>query len=292
MLLRERELAIELRILQALKGRLLFSPEMERQLWNSESGQMGERAFDCIGAEYENDLVRMNDLVLSADGKLCQVDALYICDGVLYLFEVKNWSGAFRLNNGEFLGGSACPLAQLNRSRKILERVLWNLRISVPVEMRLVFMGPGVCLYGLRQEDPILMAHQLPKFFEGLRRQNRRFIQRSDIQLGERLVQCHVADNPYRKLPPYSSKTVASGIMCPNCRVAMRPYHAKNLICGDCGFNELKKNSLRRSITELDLLFPLEKQRVHQIYQWCDGLVSKRLIHKQLGSKESAQLNE
>ncbi|WP_373766038.1 hypothetical protein, partial [Jeotgalibaca porci] len=64
------------------------------------------------------------------------------------------------------------------------------------------------------------------------------------------------------------------------------------LICGDCGFNELKKNSLRRSITELDLLFPLEKQRVHQIYQWCDGLVSKRLIHKQLSSKESAQLNE
>ncbi|NLB99107.1 MAG: hypothetical protein GX788_05740 [Lactobacillales bacterium] len=45
MLLRERELAIELRILQALKGRLSFSPEMERQLWNSESGQMGERAF-------------------------------------------------------------------------------------------------------------------------------------------------------------------------------------------------------------------------------------------------------
>ena len=93
MLLRERELAIELRILQALKGRLSFSPEMERQLWNSKSGQVGERAFDCIGAKYESHLVRVNDLVLSADGKLCQVDALYMCNGVLYLFEVKNWTG-------------------------------------------------------------------------------------------------------------------------------------------------------------------------------------------------------
>lgn len=285
MLLKERKLAIELQMLQALQGRISFSPEMNRQLWNSDSGQAGESAFDCIGAAYEGCLVRLNDVVLSVDGKLCQVDALYICDGIFYLFEVKNWTGTFRLENGEFLDGSACPLAQLNRSRKILERLLWSLRISAQVEARLVFVGADVCLYGLRPEDPILMAHQLPKFFEEIRRRNGNFIQRSDVHLGERLASCHVADNPYRKLPRYSSENVAVGVMCPICRVGMGVENQKMLACPQCGFRELKKCSLKRSVSELNALFPREKQRANQIYRWCDGLVSKRGIHRYIESK-------
>lgn len=285
MLLKERKLATELQVLRALQGRVSFSPEMNRQLWNSDAGQTGENAFDQIGDNYEDFLVRLNDLVLSIDGKLCQVDAVYICGDVLYLFEIKNWSGVFRLENGEFLGGSACPLAQLNRSRKILERLLCSMRISAQVEARLVFVGADVCLYGLRPDDPVLLAHQLPKFFEDIRRRNGNFIQQSDVRFGKRLAACHVADNPYRKSPNYSNASVAVGIMCPHCRMRMSAENKKMLICPKCGFRERKKCGLKRSVSELDVLFPLEKQRVRQIYRWCDGVVSKRGIHRYLEDK-------
>ncbi|MGP6139909.1 nuclease-related domain-containing protein [Jeotgalibaca sp. A127] len=282
MLMKKREMAVELRVLRALQGRMVFSPRLERQLRNSESGQVGECSFDELGARIDDCAVRLNDLVLVVGGKLCQIDALYICDGVVYLFEVKNWMGAFDLMDGDFVGLSACPLAQLKRSRMLLEELLRSMRVSVRVESRLVFVGTGVSLYGLRRDDPVLLPHQVQGYLNELRIRSGGFLRDSDVRLGQRLANHHVVNNPYQQLAKYCVEDVAGGVLCGECRVRMVEYSFLRLTCPRCNIFEHKRNSLERTILELDTLFPPEKQRVHQIYLWCDKIFSKRMIHDYL----------
>lgn len=282
MLLKKRGIAKELLELQALRGRMLFSPKMERQLSNAVSGQMGENHFDRLADNLLDCTVWLDDLVLVADGRLCQIDALCICGGTVYLFEVKNWAGHYDLRDGEFTDLAGCPLAQLKRSRKLLEALLRSFRITAKIEARLVFVGTEVSLYGLRREDHILLAHQLPGFFADMRGRANPWMRDADIQLGQRILACHVEHNPYRQVTDYRADSIAPGIMCPECRVKMMEYNLLRLVCRTCNFSEHKKDSLKRTIAELDTLFPPEKHRVQQIYLWCDRLLSKRMIHHYL----------
>lgn len=282
MLIKDRDLSIEMQVLRVLRGRISFSSQMDRQLWILNTGHVGELQFDALGKSVDDFVVRLNDLVLVVDGKLCQLDAIYICGGIIHLFEVKNWRGTFDLVEGNFTGVSACPLGQLKSSRLLLEEWLRLNRIKARVEARLVFIGAHISLYGLQRENPILLAHQIPGYLENMRQLSPGFVQNGDIQLGQQLVQCHVVDNPYRQKVTYHTAEVGTGLFCGECRNKMAVANARMLICKKCGIREFKKVGLQRAIRELDVLFPPEPQRVNQIYKWCDELISKRLIHQQL----------
>lgn len=282
MLIKERDTAIELQVLHALSGRMGFSPKMKRQLWNSRTGQDGEAAFDALGIGVDECTVRLNDLTLVVDGKICQLDAVYICDGVVYLFEIKNWNGSFDLVHGGFTGLASCPLMQLKRSQLLLEKWLQVMQFSVPVKAQLIFIGANVGLYGLRRDDPILLAHQIPGFLEDIRKRSGPFLRKSDVHLGQQLAESHVTDNPYRQLAEYCVADVTSGILCKKCRFKMIVCNARMLSCANCGAREFKKVGLHGAIRELDVLFPPQTQRVNQIYNWCNGMVSRSLIHKYL----------
>ncbi|MGP6146437.1 nuclease-related domain-containing protein [Jeotgalibaca sp. A122] len=285
MLMKVREKPIELQKLEALRGRMAFTSEQERLYKSLLIGYRGECLNDGMADDMDEYVMRLHDLLLVSGGRTCQIDSLFISDGKVYLLEIKNWEGSFDIKDGDFIGLAACPLAQLKRSKLILENVVRSMGIELEVEARLVFMNPKIVVYGIQRDAPILFVHQIPEYYRDICW--RGGWSQWDRRLAERLLKYHVAVNPYQKEVPYSRASVSSGMMCPDCRGKMMGFDLVKLYCSRCNFYELKKDGLVRAKAELDTLFGNSLYPQRDLYLWCEGLVSKRMIHTFITQRSS-----
>lgn len=276
MIIKNRSKPDELLKLEALQGRVAFTYEQQRIQQSLATGLTGEFYFDALAQEIDDAVICLNDLLVISGGRTCQIDALFIANGTLYLFEIKNWEGSFAIENGDFVGLSACPLAQLKRTTLILVNLLRGLGIDVMVESRLIFMNPKITVYGIQRESPILFVHQLPHYFQEISKHGA-WTER-DHQVGNMLLNQHISHNPYRKEIAYSWESVSGGILCPHCRLKMRSHDLLKLSCCRCKFVELKKDGLKRTKDELDILFEKSLYPARDLHLWCEGLISKRMI--------------
>jgi predicted RNA-binding Zn-ribbon protein involved in translation (DUF1610 family) len=179
--------------------------------------------------------------------------------------------------DGRFVGLSACPLAQLQRSKTIVEHLLRRYGFRVEVEARLLFINPKISLYGLTRQEPVLLRHQVEPYFgsvgEGCA------WDQWDRKIGEFLFQQHVPENRFAKPVVYDPGTVQCGVMCAACRVRMRPYDLLRLECPTCGTKELKRDCLGRTHAEMTVLFDEPVYPKYALYKWCDETISRRMIY-------------
>lgn len=279
MLLKSREKSFELVQFEALRGRIVFSEEQERLYKYVTAGFMGECLCDEMAESVAERVIQLRDLLLASGGRTCQVDSLLVVAGKVYLLEIKNWEGSFEIVDGRFVGLSACPLAQLQRSKTILEHLLRRYGFHVEVEARLLFINPKISLYGLTRQEPVLLRHQVEPYFGSVGEGS--FWDQWDRKIGEFLLQQHVPENRFAKPVLYDPGTVQCGVMCAACRVRMRPYDLLRLECPTCGTKELKRECLGRTKAEFEALFANKPCSRHALHIWCDGLISRRMIYSQ-----------
>lgn len=277
MKMNHRDKPFELLQLEALRGRIVFSSEQERLYRYLTTGFIGECLSDQMVEKSAGRTIQMHDLLLTSGGRTCQVDSLLVVDGKIYLLEVKNWEGSFEVQDGRFSGLSACPLVQLQRSKMIVEHLLVRYGFRVEVEARVLFVNPKLQLYGLMRSDPVLLLHQIEPYLHtaaGAHTWNS-----WGKKIADFLLQQHVPENRFANPVVFDRLAVARGVMCVDCRVRMQSYDLLRLQCIKCGQTELKRECLARSKAEMDVLFDEPVHPKYALYNWCDGLVSRRMIY-------------
>ncbi|QVY63495.1 nuclease-related domain-containing protein [Cytobacillus gottheilii] len=264
----------ELRIHQHLNSRMELSEKEIQQYRNLEKGYEGEVVFSELLEPLGENGTLLFDLLLEQNQTLFQIDASLLLNNEVYLFEVKNYCGDFYMD-GEILrtiSGNEVksPIIQVKRSESLMRRLLSDMGGSaVKLHYYIVFVNPEFTLYQAPPSLKAIFPTQINRFIGKLKSQPAQISTKQE-KLAEKLMERHIDNSPYRRLPEYDYGKLGKGVVCLG-RGSLETVinHRNQVKCIKCGKTENHDESILRSIDEYMLLFPNELVTTSTILDWC-----------------------
>jgi Nuclease-related domain len=273
----------ELAMLRFLNSRMKLADKNKQRYHNLEKGYEGELMFDALTEKLHSRSLILNDLLLETNNSKFQLDTSIVFQEKINLFEVKNYEGDFYFEGDRFYALSKKeiknPLDQLHRSESLLRQLLQNLGYRIPIEAYLVFINPQFTCYKAPLNEPIVYPNQLSRFMKKLTLKPST-LNGMHKRLADQLVSMHQIELPYNKLPPYDYSKLKKGIICTGCH-SLKTFVVDNkLVCEDCGCHEVIDHAVLRVVEEIKMLFPDKRITTKGIYDWCNGVDSKKTIRR------------
>lgn len=257
----------------------------ERIKYNNQvKGFEGECQFDLYMEQVIEDGILINDLILSSNNSIFQIDSLFILGKTIYLYEVKNYSGRYHYKENSFLSESGYeiinPTSQLNRSKILLRNLLQKYRFNFNLKGYVVFADPTFELFYMPPDLPFLFYNHAMTHIQYLKGQNYQNNKDEQLKLANKLKELHNKNYRSDNLPDYVFSELKKGIYCPICFSYEYTSTRQHRFCTNCGYKEKTVNTIRRGIDEFKVLFPKEKLTTQKIYYWCDGAYLKPRIRR------------
>ncbi|MEH7490993.1 nuclease-related domain-containing protein [Neobacillus niacini] len=282
MLFRPRPEKLELILLHYLHARKKFTNEEEFNYTNLIKGYEGELKSDIWLRGLTDEWLILNHLLLEYNGSTFQIDTLIIAYEKIYLLDIKTFEGDHSIKDDKWYTPSGKPeknpLHQLERCETLLQRLQQDLGFNIPIESYLIFINPEFHLYTSSNHPAIIFPSQLNRFLKKLNTKPVK-LNKKHYQLAEKLNALHIEESPYKRLPLYKYDQLKKGIICPNDKTF---FTDETLICSKCGRVEEVEAAVLRSVKEFSLLFPDRKLTTNNIYDWCGGVKSKKVIRRVL----------
>ncbi|WP_099157177.1 nuclease-related domain-containing protein [Virgibacillus ndiopensis] len=287
MLYKSRTKSNELKILELLNNRMKLDNKDKQHLLNLKKGYEGEVIFDSLTEQLQCECLILNDLLLEVNSTTFQIDSLFIVQGRIYFYEVKNFEGDYYYESNKLYKKPKFeivnPLDQLSRSESLLRQLLFNLGFNLPIESLIVFINPNFTLYQAPLNKPILFLGQVKRHLNNLNTTPSKLTIKHK-KIAEQLFLLHKSDSPYKQIPPYNYEQLRKGIICPKCQSLYQSVEKRKCICQYCGQAESVVDAVLRNTKEFKLLFPNEKITTNKIHDWCQVVQSKERIRKVLKS--------
>ncbi|CAG9621815.1 nuclease-related domain-containing protein [Sutcliffiella rhizosphaerae] len=285
MILKRREESEELRFLRMLKTRV--DKVDDSYLRNLLKGYQGEQLFDCILEDYlSEDWIVLNDLLLNHASTFFQLDSVLITSEKIYIFEVKNYEGDFIVEGDRWytLGRTEIknPLLQISRSETMLRKILKDLGYLIPVEFNLILINSKFHLYNSTPKFPVVYASQIKRYLNKLKENTKGKCTTRHIQLAKKLMELHIPDSPFKRIPDYTFEELQKGLVCLGCGGMIRTSINRKLGCKNCSFIENTEIAIYNSIIEFNKLFPNMHITTNLIQEWIGKVVSKRTVQRVL----------
>ncbi|GEK90726.1 nuclease-related domain-containing protein [Alkalibacterium kapii] len=286
MIMKERELPIQLKVLRALNKRSILLNPQTTSLDYRMKGYEGECQFDAAMKSLKCDCLVLNDLMLKVNGQTCQIDTLLITPMGATIYEVKNYEGQFVYSDDKFKIRStnkeiSNPLLQLNRSMNLLRQLMEEQRVSFPLNGLVVFINNRFTLFQAPVADsfifPTMLSYHLIKL-----NSMRKSLNQCHHRFAETLKQLHVSDTKFVTLPEYDFQDLRKGPFCDVCMSEVRLNHGRKWKCRECGAEAVSHKVILDQIKDFRLLFPEKKVQTGTIYEWCGKLISKKSIRNVL----------
>lgn len=284
MILKYRYESDELKIMNLLEPRMIFTEKEKQRHYSLRKGYEGEVQYDAWIKGLEIDNLTLNDLLLEMGGSIFQIDSTVIVQDTIYFNDVKYYEGDYYYE-GEHLkkvNGNEVkdPLIQLKRGSSLLRQLLSSLGFKLPIKALLIFTNPEFALYQAPRDAPIILPNQLNRFLKNLNSKHSK-LTNLHYKIAEKLISLHITKSPYQRMPSYEYEQLQKGILCPACQSFIDDGNApkKYLNCA-CGAHEEIETAVMRSISELNLLFPDRRITTNLIYEWSNGVIPKRTIRR------------
>ncbi|WP_349407820.1 nuclease-related domain-containing protein [Pseudalkalibacillus sp. SCS-8] len=281
MILKPRTEPEELKKLRILNVRLPLTEHDRNNYSFAEKGFAGEVKFDEWLSPLLKGKIVLNDLLLQHNNTVFQIDSLVITSPKILMFEVKNYEGDYYVEGDLWylLSGKEIknPLHQLQRNKVLLQALLHEAGVKIPIDSYVVFMNPDFHLYQSPVNLPIIYPNQLKRFAEQLKKE-RSYVNDRHKELANHLASLHLSENPNARLPEYHYDGLRKGIMCPACKVKYKELRKTYLVCDSCGSAESYEPAVLRTAEEFQLLFPGEKITTNRIHEWCGVIKYKKTI--------------
>lgn len=281
MILKYRHESDELKMMNLLQCRMEFTEKEKQRHFKLRKGYEGEVKYDEWMESLEIEHLTLNDLLLEMNDTTFQIDSSVIVQDALLHFEVKNSEGDYyyedellkKMNGTEIKD----PLLQLERSTSLLRQLLNSLGFHLEIKSYIVFINPEFTLYQAPKNAPIILPSQLNRFMKKLNKKHSR-LNNMHKKLAEKLLALHKVDNPYQRLPKYTYEQLTKGVICVKCHQFIEKIIKKEFMCSYCGTQEKVETAVIRSIGEIQLLFPEKKITTTEVYDWCNGVLSRKTI--------------
>lgn len=277
-----REESKELMMLRSLNTRMELAADDKKHYLNLKKGYEGEVKFDKLTASLDRKFYILNHLLLKNGSTSFQIDSLIITQNGLIPCEVKNFDGDYYYENGDFYVCSTKnkinnPLHQLNRCETQLHQLLQKQGFQLPIFGYVVFINPEFTLYQSPFNNKIIYPTQLNHFLRELSAKPSK-LNGNHLQIAEFLFNSHITDSPFTQTPSYSYDQVKKGPTCASCHSFSITVGEKKMVCNVCGFEEKIEAAVVRNVDEIKLLFPDLKITTNLVYEWCEGVGSKKVI--------------
>ncbi|MBT2644337.1 NERD domain-containing protein [Bacillus sp. ISL-41] len=284
MILKSRQESDELKIMNLLEPRMIFTEKERQRHYSLRKGYEGEVQYDAWMKGLEIEHLTLNDLLLEMGGSVFQIDSTVILQDTIYFNDVKYYEGDYYYE-GEHLkkvNGNEVkdPLIQLKRGSSLFRQLLISLGFKLPIKALLIFNNPEFALYQAPRDAPIILPNQLNRFLKNLNSKHSKLTNLHHT-IAEKLISLHITKSPYQRMPSYEYEQLQKGIICPACNSFMDAGIApkKYINCG-CGAHEEIEIAIMGSFRELNLLFPDRRLTTNLIYEWCNGVIPKRTIRR------------
>lgn len=278
---KSREKSLELKMLEALNRRMIFSSLERQKLEDGQKGYEAEGDYDdrLRQTGFEGGVV--NDLFLYENGAF-QLDSLLFTGDRILHYDMKNFAGDHVYQDGQFYkrwsrDENNNPLLQQERHRSLLRQLMTKLGYRYPIESRVLFMNPSFVLYNAPEDLPVIFLPQLEHHFKQLGA-SRSFLTPHQDQFAKKLIARHKPNLFPPKVPEYSFTSLRKGIPCARCSSFQLIEQGHACVCRACGFRERKTKAILRNIQEFQLLFPQEKLTAARIHEWCSIIKSMQTI--------------
>jgi len=285
MILKRRTKSTAQKILEYLNRRTDLKYEYKISLKNQMKGFEGEKEFDSFLKSIEENGIILNDLVLNHRGNTFQLDSLLILNEMIYIYEIKNYSGNYYQKEDSILSESGYeilnPKGQINRSKVYLKNILKNWGISSAINAQVIFIHPEFHMYHSTPNDPFIFRPQLKGFFEQVFNQPLKPDNKQHF-LANKLLKKHIKNYRPDNLPIYQFSELKKGIYCPECYSYEFRETRESRCCKNCGTIEKTAKALLRLTREYRLLFPEEKVTPQMIHLFCNKIYSRNRILKVL----------
>ncbi|ULG72924.1 nuclease-related domain-containing protein [Macrococcus brunensis] len=240
--------------LQSVEGRQMLDEVDQLNYRNYIKGFEGEKKFETMLSKCGG--IKLWDVALRTPA-LSQYDFLVIYNHTLFHFEVKNFSGQYRILNNQFVSDSDYVhhdvLSQLNRAHYNLTKFLVKHGIDFKVVSKIIFINDGFTLIGGVEHQDIVTSSSVEKI--GHYFDDAYIPDITEKKLGDLLVSKHEGKNIFERIYYYDFSKMKKGMRCPDCRKIGIEDHLKgrNLKC-ECGSILNKAKILKITIEEIMML--------------------------------------
>lgn len=277
----------QLTVLKNLKSRMILTKNDQQKLYTLSKGYEGELKFDAYLLNLKCDCLVLNDLLLSINNQIFQIDTLLILNDQIFLFEIKNYSGDFYYDSNRFFQKDGTeisnPLIQLQRTESLLRQLLLKNNFKISIYSSVVFINSEFSLYQAPLDIPFILPNQLNRFSKSLNTKESKLNERHK-KIAEMLNNLHVKEHPSEQFPTYSYHDLQKGIKCVSCEsitFSTTDYtHDMEVVCLTCENKEKLESAIMRTVREFQVLFPTEKITTSKIYEWCNIKISKKTIRR------------
>ncbi|WML46983.1 nuclease-related domain-containing protein [Neobacillus sp. PS3-34] len=280
MLLKGRSESDELMAMRYLNARMELTEKEKFHYLNLEKGYEGEMKFDLLAETLQEERYIINDLLLEVNNSYVQIDSLIISQGVIHLFDIKNFEGDCYLESDKLYAVATGreyknPVDQLKRSGTLFRQLLQNLKQNHLVESSVIFINHEFTLYQSPMNQPIILPTQVTRFLNNLNKTQSK-LNDGHKKLAQKLISLHQTKNPFTVFPEYNYDQLQKGIYCKTCNSFQLSIKNNDFVCGKCGRHEKIKLAILRNVKEFKLLFPDRKITTQNIYEWCKVDLNKR----------------
>lgn len=270
----------ELLIMRYLNTRMELTEDEKFYYSNLEKGFEGEKNFDQMAESLKEERFIINSLLLKVNNSHFQIDKLIISQAGIHLLDVKNFQNDFYMKDGKLIAVKTDrewknPFDQLKRASLLFRQLLQNLKQNYLVESLVIFINPEFTLYQAPMDLPAIFPTQVNGFLKNMNSTPSR-LNDGHKKLAQQLLSLHQTKNPYAILPNYTYEQQQKGMYCGFCYSFQLSKSYDELVCGKCGGHEKIELAILRHVKEFQLLFPERKVTTQNIFEWCNGELSRR----------------
>lgn len=287
MLRMPRPVPEELITFRSLNARLELSGDDQWKYWCLEKGFEGEAKFDQMMEKLQSPCYVINGLLLKFGDSEFQIDSMIMFQHVIHLIDVKNFEGDLYYEEGKLFNHAndkpmKDPLIQLKRCETLFNQLLHSLGYKkMQVEAYLVYINPDFTLLQAPRTYPIVHPTQVNGLMKKLNKIPSQLNSKHE-KLANQLISLHLPKSTNAKYPAYSYDIMKKGMMCCQCHSLKTNFRHTKVFCDTCGEEENVHLAILRMVAEIRLLFPDRRITVNLVYEWCNGLVSKKTIRGNL----------
>lgn len=203
-----------------------------------------------------NSLVRIWDITLDVFGT-AQYDFLLIANDTVIHIDIKNYSGNYRFDNGNFISEKGYVhqglISQLERAHFKLEQFLKLNHFTYKVSSRILFINPEFQLQNYQGNSKIIFYNQLSEvlsYLESLTSNDQ------DLNLGMILVNHHT-EKTYDRIHYYPYETIKKGVRCKQCnKINSYSEISQRIVICRCGYTISKHDYILEAIQDISMFKP------------------------------------
>lgn len=270
----------ELVTLEILNKRMNLSRNDKQYYLSLKKGYEGEMLFDSFTKNLQNKCLILNDLLLTVNHTTFQIDSLIIAHGKIYIYEVKNYSGDYYYEADKLFKKPQIeiinPLHQLGRNEAILQRLLFDLGFSLPINAFVVFINPSFTMYQAPFDNRFIFPTQIRNYLNDFNIKSAQITEKH-VKLADELISLHQTDSLYKQIPTFNYKQLQKGITCSKCHSFAISVEQTTYVCQKCSHSEKISNAVIRCIEEFRILFPHKRLTTSIIHDWCREVSQPRI---------------